>query len=71
MAFVNETGDCLGVRWRAGNAHTAEGATEWLQALVGRLTSAGVGDITVRLDKGFFSQKDSAGARGAGRIFPA
>ena len=57
VAFVNETGDCLGVRWRAGNAHTAEGATEWLQALVGRLTSAGVGDITVRLDKGFFSQK--------------
>ena len=71
VAFVNETGDCLGVRWRAGNAHTAEGATEWLQALVGRLTSAGVGDITVRLDKGFFQPEDSAGARGAGRIFPA
>ena len=54
VAFVNETGD-WGVRWRAGNAHTAEGATEWLQALVGRLTSAGVGDITVR--QGLFSQK--------------
>ena len=26
VAFSKETGDCLGVRWRAGNAHTAEGA---------------------------------------------
>ena len=57
VAFINETGDCLGVRWRAGNAHTAAGAVEWLQALVGRLRKAGVSDITVRLDKGFFSQK--------------
>ena len=30
---------------------------QWLQTLVGRLRGAGVGDITVRLDKGFFSQK--------------
>ena len=30
---------------------------EWLQELVGRLRGAGVDDITVRLDKGFFSQK--------------
>ena len=57
VAFINETGDCLGVRWRAGNAHTAAGAVEWLQALVGHLRDAGVGDITVRLDEGFFSQR--------------
>jgi len=56
LAYVRETGDCLGVRWRAGSAHTAEGAEEWLEELVGRLRSAGVRDITVRLDKGFFSR---------------
>ena len=57
VAFGKETGDCLGVRWRAGNAHTAEGAREWLEELVGRLKGAGVGEITVRLDKGFISRE--------------
>ena len=57
LAFVRETGDCMGVRWRAGAAHTAEGAGEWIEELVGRLRAAGVDDITVRLDKGFFSRK--------------
>ena len=56
-AFVRETGDCLGVRWRAGGAHTAEGAAEWIAELVARLRGAGVEDVTVRLDKGFFSRK--------------
>ena len=56
LAFIRETGDCLGVRWRAGGAHTAEGAGEWIAKLVGRLGGAGVDDITVRLDKGFFSR---------------
>ena len=44
------------MRWRAGSAHTAEGAQEWLEKLVERLRAAGVRDITVRLDKGFFSR---------------
>ena len=57
LAFIRETGDCLGVRWRAGGAHTAAGAAQWLEALVGRLRGAGVRDITVRLDKGFFSRE--------------
>ena len=57
VAFIGETGDCLGVRWRAGNAHTADGAAEWIGELVGRLRGAGVSGITVRLDKGFFSRK--------------
>ena len=57
VAFVKETGDCLGVRWRAGHAHTAAGAMEWLEELVGRLKGAGVGEITVRLDKGFISKE--------------
>ncbi|MGH7503092.1 MAG: transposase [Longimicrobiales bacterium] len=56
VAFVQETGDCAGVRWRPGNAHTADGAIEWLEILVARLREAGVGEITVRLDKGFFSR---------------
>lgn len=55
LAYVAETGDCLGVRWRAGNAHTAEGASAWVEGLVSRLRAAGVKEITVRLDKGFFS----------------
>lgn len=57
LAFIRETGDCLGVRWRGGSAHTAEGAGEWIGDLVERLRAAGVGDITVRLDKGFFSRE--------------
>ena len=57
VAFLAKTGDCLGVRWRGGSAHTAEGAGPWLEVLVGRLRAAGVERITVRLDKGFFSKE--------------
>lgn len=57
VAFVQETGDCLGVRWRGGSAHTATGAEEWIEDLAGRLRAAGVEDITVRLDKGFFGRR--------------
>ena len=56
LAFIQQTGDCLGVRWRPGNAHTAAGAEAWITDLVGRLRVAGVEEITVRLDKGFFSR---------------
>ena len=52
-----ETGDCMGVRWRAGNAHTAEGACAWIEELVKRLREAGVQQITLRMDKGFFSKE--------------
>lgn len=55
LAFL-DTGDCLGVRWRPGAAHTATGALEWIPDLVTRLRAAGVEHITVRLDKGFFSE---------------
>jgi len=57
VAFLAETADCLGVRWRPGNANTAAGAIPWLQTLVGQLRAAGVEQITVRLDKGFFSRE--------------
>ena len=56
LAFIQETGDCLGVRWRPGSAHTAAGAEAWLEDLVLRLREASVERITVRLDKGFFSR---------------
>lgn len=69
LAFIRETGDCLGVRWRAGSAHTAAGAREWLEELVGRLRSAGVRDITVRLDKGFFSRATVRTLEGLGVSF--
>ena len=57
VAFLAETGDCLGVRWRGGSAHTAAGAIPWIQTLVEQLRAAGVEQITVRLDKGFFSRQ--------------
>lgn len=55
VAFLS-TGDCLGVRWRPGNAHCAAGSVEWLRELVAWLRAAGVEEITVRLDKGFYAQ---------------
>jgi hypothetical protein len=56
LAFLAETGDCLGVRWRSGRANTAAGAIPWIELLVSRLRAAGVKEITVRLDKGFYSR---------------
>ncbi|HEY7768548.1 IS1380 family transposase [Longimicrobium sp.] len=53
LAFL-DTGDCLGVRWRPGNANTAAGFEEWVEELVGWLRAQGVQRILVRLDKGFF-----------------
>jgi hypothetical protein len=49
-----DTGDCLGVRWRLGNANTAAGFEAWAEELVGWLRAQGVERILVRLDKGFF-----------------
>jgi Transposase DDE domain group 1 len=53
LAFL-DTGDCVGVRWRPGDANTAAGTEEWLEELVGWLRGQGVERILVRLDKGFF-----------------
>lgn len=54
VAYLQDSADCLGVRWRPGSAHTAAGCQAWLRILVGWLRAAGVEEITVRLDKGFF-----------------
>ena len=55
VAFLS-TGDCLGVQWRPGKANCAAGSAEWITKLVAWLRAAGVEQITVRLDKGFFSK---------------
>jgi hypothetical protein len=57
VAFSAHTGDCLGVLWRPGSAHTAAGSIDWLRQIVARLRGLGVHDITVRMDKGFFSKE--------------
>jgi Transposase DDE domain group 1 len=51
-----DTGDCVSVRWRAGNEHCAAGIDEELPRAVAWLRAQGVERITVRLDKGFFSR---------------
>lgn len=56
LAFL-DTGDCLGVQWRPGNANTASGTEAWLVELVTWLRAQGVQRILVRLDKGFFKRK--------------
>jgi hypothetical protein len=53
VAFL-DTGDCVGVRWRPGNANTAAGFEEWIEKLVEWLRAQGVKRVLVRLDKGFF-----------------
>jgi hypothetical protein len=70
VAFLAETGDCLGVRWRPGNANTAAGACPWIQRLVEQLRCAGVEAITLRLDKGFFSREmvEALSALGVGYV---
>ena len=53
LAFL-DTGDCLGAKWRPGNANTAAGTESWIEELVTWLREQGVERILVRLDKGFF-----------------
>jgi hypothetical protein len=66
VAFAVETGDCLGAAWRPGNAHTAAGALDLLRTVVGRLRGLGVQEITVRMDKGFYSKEMVEGLRALG-----
>jgi Transposase DDE domain group 1 len=53
LAYL-DTGDCLGVQWRPGNANCAAGAEEWIEEQVRWLRAQGVKRILVRLDKGYF-----------------
>ena len=48
VAFLQETGDLAGLKWRPGSAHTATGTKEWISELVERLRS-----VDVQKDHGF------------------
>lgn len=56
VAFVRETGDCLGVRWTGGSAHTADGVAVWIRVPrhTGRCTrrarTVSPGPVPVSLD---------------------
>jgi hypothetical protein len=53
LAFL-DTGDCVGVMWRPGSANSDTDAEPWLEEIVKWLRAAGVQEIVVRMDKGFF-----------------
>ncbi len=56
LAFAVETGDLIGLLWRPGSAWSGARTEEWVPELVTWLREVGVGEITVRLDKGFWKK---------------
>jgi hypothetical protein len=61
VASVGETGDLLDARLRAGNAHTAEGALDFILDLVSRVETTLCQVALVRIDAGFPDEKLLAG----------
>jgi hypothetical protein len=61
VASVAETGDLLDARPRAGNAHTAEGALDFILDLVDRVGTTLCQVALVRIDAGFPDEKLLAG----------
>ncbi|HZD03336.1 MAG TPA: transposase [Longimicrobiales bacterium] len=57
LAFLQETGDLAGILWRPGSAWAGARTEDWVPELVGWLREAGVQEITVRLDKGFWAKR--------------
>ena len=53
VAMIGETGDLVDVRLREGNAHTAEGALEFILPLLDRLEREVCQVASVRIDAGF------------------
>jgi hypothetical protein len=53
VALIGETGDLVDVRLREGNAHTAEGALEFILPLLDRLERDFCQVASVRIDAGF------------------
>lgn len=53
VAMIGETGDLVDVRLREGNAHTAEGALEFILPLLDRLEREVCQVASVRMDAGF------------------
>lgn len=56
VALVAETGDLLDVRLREGNAHTAEGATDFIVPLLEKMERDYCRHASVRMDAGFPSE---------------
>lgn len=56
VAFLGETGHCVGAWLRPGNAHTAEGAADRILPVVSALQKEGVRIAGVRGDAGFPSE---------------
>lgn len=61
VASVAETGDMLDVRLRPGNAHTADGALDFIDALVDRVEEKMCQVAAIRIDAGFPEEKLLAG----------
>jgi hypothetical protein len=58
LAFRADTGELLHARLRKGSANTGRGIVRFVDELVARLRRAGaVGELTVRMDSGFWSDK--------------
>lgn len=57
VALIGETGDLVDVRLREGNAHTAEGALEFILPLLDRLERDFCQVASVRMDAGFPEEK--------------
>jgi hypothetical protein len=64
VASIAETGDMLDARLRAGNAHTAEGALDFVLDLVTRVETTLCQVALVRMDAGFPSDPLLAGLEG-------
>jgi len=64
VASIAETGDMLDARLRAGNAHTAEGALDFVLDLLTRVQTTLCQVALVRIDAGFPSEPLLAGLEG-------
>jgi len=71
VAGIAETGDLLDARLRDGNAHTAEGALEFILDLVDRAEDALCQVAMVRMDAGFPSETVLAGLEARGTPYVA
>lgn len=71
VAGIAETGDLLDARLRAGNAHTAEGALEFILDLVDRAEETLCQVAMVRMDAGFPSEGLLSGLEARGTPYVA
>jgi hypothetical protein len=71
VASIGESGDLLDARLRAGNAHTAEGALDFVLDLVTRVEGTLCQVALVRMDAGFPEEKLLAGLQANGTRYVA